>query len=108
MELLTGRLLERGAELARLAELVELAQEGQGSVVVVEGPAGIGKTSLAGAFAAHAADAGLLVLRARRAARAGELEPRPAAVRRRERARAPRAAAVARGLGRARRAGAQP
>jgi DNA-binding CsgD family transcriptional regulator len=38
--------LEREAELAQLQELAEAARAGEGRVVLVEGPAGIGKTRL--------------------------------------------------------------
>jgi ABC-type transport system involved in cytochrome c biogenesis ATPase subunit len=87
MKASTGGLLERSGELARLRELTELAREGRGSAVVIEGPAGIGKTSLLDAAAEQGADAGDAgVERPRRAARArSELEPGPAAVRDRDR-----------------------
>ena len=41
-----GRLLERERELQRIASLLEGALDGAGSMLVVEGPAGIGKTRL--------------------------------------------------------------
>src|SRR5437588_408939 len=63
-------LLERSGELARLRESITSAREGVGAAVVIEGPAGIGKTSLLAAASHRAADAGLLVL----TARAGQLE----------------------------------
>jgi DNA-binding CsgD family transcriptional regulator len=63
-------LLDRDAELAALASELTAARNGSGRVVVVEGPAGIGKTSLLAAAAETARAAGTTVLRAR----AGPLE----------------------------------
>jgi DNA-binding CsgD family transcriptional regulator/Flp pilus assembly protein TadD len=63
-------LLEREADLARLTATVEGVRSGSGAVVVLEGPAGIGKTRLLEATRAIAATAGLAVL----SARPGELE----------------------------------
>jgi DNA-binding CsgD family transcriptional regulator len=63
-------LLERGDELDRLARLTGDATRGRGAAVVVEGPAGIGKTSLLEAAVRLGGAAGLDVL----AARGGELE----------------------------------
>ena len=60
-----GALLERGAELAGLDGLLAAACDGRGSVVVIEGPAGIGKSALMSACAARAADLGIESLRAR-------------------------------------------
>jgi predicted ATPase len=51
---MTVRLLERAAELRRLEETLRHAGRGRGSVVLVSGEAGIGKTSLVRAFAEHA------------------------------------------------------
>jgi DNA-binding CsgD family transcriptional regulator len=51
----------RETELARLDELVASAREGAGGVVVVEGPAGIGKSRLLAEASHHAAAANLLV-----------------------------------------------
>ncbi len=65
-----GGLRERSAELARLSEGMQAARAGRGGAVVLEGPAGIGKTSLLEAGRALATDAGLRVL----SARAGQLE----------------------------------
>jgi Cdc6-like AAA superfamily ATPase len=41
-----GALLERGGELARIESALAEAREGRGRFVVIEGPAGIGKTTL--------------------------------------------------------------
>jgi DNA-binding CsgD family transcriptional regulator len=62
--------LEREAELERIDAAVARARAGSGSLLVVEGPAGIGKSSLVAAARAAAAAAGLRVL----AARGAELE----------------------------------
>jgi DNA-binding CsgD family transcriptional regulator/tetratricopeptide (TPR) repeat protein len=59
---MTAGLLERDAELHRLRETLRGAVQGRGSVVLVSGEAGIGKTSLVRAFAREAAtDARVLV-----------------------------------------------
>jgi DNA-binding CsgD family transcriptional regulator len=58
-------LLERDAEQARLSALLEKAYAGSGSVVVVSGPAGIGKTELLAAVHRLAGDRGFRSLRAR-------------------------------------------
>jgi DNA-binding CsgD family transcriptional regulator len=58
-------LLERDAEQARLSALLEKAHAGSGSVVVVSGPAGIGKTELLAAVHRLAGDRGFRSLRAR-------------------------------------------
>jgi ATP/maltotriose-dependent transcriptional regulator MalT len=50
------RLLERSEQIARLIEVLKRAEDRQGRVVLVSGPAGIGKTSLVTAFAGVAAD----------------------------------------------------
>ncbi len=60
-----GPLLERGAELARIESALSGARDGTGSFVVVEGPAGIGKTELLAAARGAAADGGMRVLRSR-------------------------------------------
>jgi hypothetical protein len=60
-----SELLGRGAELAVLAAAADRAAAGAGQVLLVEGPAGIGKTALADAARAFAARAGLTPLRAR-------------------------------------------
>ena len=63
-------LLEREFELAALGRALTEAQRGRGQVVVIEAPAGIGKTSLLRAATETAAAAGFTCLRAR----ASELE----------------------------------
>jgi DNA-binding CsgD family transcriptional regulator len=64
------RLIEREPECRRIAELLDRAAAGWGGVVVVEGEAGIGKTSLVDAVADIAQRDGVRCLRAQ----AGELE----------------------------------
>jgi DNA-binding CsgD family transcriptional regulator len=66
----TATLLEREAELTELGSALGEAQEGGGRVVLIEAPAGLGKTSLLRAGAEMAATAGFTCLRAR----ASELE----------------------------------
>lgn len=63
-------LLERERELAAAARLLEAAIAGDGRVLVIEAPAGIGKTALLAAVRTLASDAGMSVM----GARAGELE----------------------------------
>lgn len=58
-------LLEREPELAALAEALERARTGSGSVVVLDGPAGIGKSRLLAHTRLHARAAGIGVLEAR-------------------------------------------
>ena len=65
-----GGLLERGRELDGIAELLAGCIAGEGGVLLIEGPAGIGKTVLLGSARASAPDAGIRVL----AARGGQLE----------------------------------
>ena len=65
-----GGLLERGRELESIAALLAGCVAGEGGVLLIEGPAGIGKTMLLGSARASAGDAGIGVL----AARGGELE----------------------------------
>jgi len=62
-----GRLLDREAELAAAAGAIDLACSGSGSTLLVQGAAGIGKTSLLAHVCAHAAAAGMTVLTARAA-----------------------------------------
>jgi DNA-binding CsgD family transcriptional regulator len=59
----TGGVLERHAELAELRDVIAGARSGVGSVVVVEGPAGIGKSRLLAAALEQAADARVLQAR---------------------------------------------
>jgi len=63
-------LLERELELASLSDALHAAEGGRGNVVLVEAPAGLGKTSLLRAVAESASEGGFRCLRAR----AGELE----------------------------------
>ncbi|MGA2929242.1 MAG: AAA family ATPase [Solirubrobacteraceae bacterium] len=60
-----GGLLEREVELARVDRLLDQASHGVGAVVVVEGPAGIGKSELLATVRARAHARGFGVLRAR-------------------------------------------
>jgi len=66
----TETLLEREAELAALGSQLEAARAGGGSLTIVEGPAGIGKTRLLEAICSNARAQGMQVL----AARGAELE----------------------------------
>ncbi len=59
------RLLDRGAEVARIERALEAARSGSGGLLMIEGAAGIGKTCLLEAACKAAASKGLLVLRAR-------------------------------------------
>jgi DNA-binding CsgD family transcriptional regulator len=61
----TGQLLERSEELARIESALAEARSGRGRFVVIEGPAGIGKTALLAAARRAAADEGMRVLRSR-------------------------------------------
>jgi DNA-binding CsgD family transcriptional regulator/tetratricopeptide (TPR) repeat protein len=61
----TGLLLERAEELAALEGAIASARSGEGRLLVIEGPAGIGKTSLLAEGRARANSAGLSVLQAR-------------------------------------------
>jgi nucleotide-binding universal stress UspA family protein len=58
-------LFERHAELRVIADLMREVDRGTGSVVLLEAPAGLGKSALLDHAAASAVNAGLLVLRAR-------------------------------------------
>ena len=60
-----GALLDREQELAVIGGLIEAARRDSGELVVVEGPAGIGKTRLLEEAARTAGAAGMGVLRAR-------------------------------------------
>src|SRR5581483_4010304 len=64
------RLIQRDLELAHLQRAVDHSRHGVGRLTVVEGPAGIGKTSLLGSVRELAREAGMNV----RAARGAELE----------------------------------
>ena len=59
------RLVERAAEMRRIRSVIDAAPRGAGALLVVEGPAGIGKSRLLAEASAHAEHAGLQVLRAR-------------------------------------------
>jgi hypothetical protein len=58
-------LLERNEELARIESALAEARMGRGTFLVIERPAGIGKTALLAAARTVAADAGMHVLRSR-------------------------------------------
>jgi DNA-binding CsgD family transcriptional regulator len=60
-----GILLERDRELERIGRLLRRGREGRGSALVVEGPAGIGKTALLSAARDMAEMEGFKLLRAR-------------------------------------------
>ncbi len=66
----SGTLVEREQELDRLRALLTAAAGGQGSAVLVEGPAGIGKTTLVSAARVLAGEQGVESV----VARGGELE----------------------------------
>ena len=59
------QLLERSEELARIESALAEARSGRGTFVVIEGPAGIGKTALLAATRTAATDGGMRVLRSR-------------------------------------------
>src|SRR5437879_4181518 len=63
-------LFERETDLARLDTLLEDAREGRGRLLMIEGPAGIGKTRLVAAARDAATASGIEVL----SARGGDLE----------------------------------
>jgi DNA-binding CsgD family transcriptional regulator len=63
-------LLEREYELDALADAIAVAHDGAGGILLLEGPAGIGKTALIHRAGAMSRDAGMRVL----TARGGELE----------------------------------
>jgi predicted ATPase len=52
-------LLERGAELAGIDGLLAAACAGAGALIVIEGPAGIGKSALLAACAQRARERGM-------------------------------------------------
>jgi predicted ATPase len=71
MSPITGEaLLERDRELTLLSTALDRAHAGVGSLALVEGVPGIGKTALLGALRSRSAASGITAL----AARAGELE----------------------------------
>jgi predicted ATP-dependent serine protease len=65
-------LVERDHELAALERLLADARSGTGSVLLLEGSAGIGKTSLLAAAREHAAESGMRVLQGRGTEQAGD------------------------------------
>jgi DNA-binding CsgD family transcriptional regulator/tetratricopeptide (TPR) repeat protein len=65
-----GGLIERDRELGQLEDGLRAAAAGQGSVLLVSGPPGIGKTTLLDAAQRRARQAGFVIL----AARGGEFE----------------------------------
>jgi DNA-binding CsgD family transcriptional regulator/tetratricopeptide (TPR) repeat protein len=60
-----AQLLERSDELLRIDAALAEARAGRGTFLVIEGPAGIGKTALLAAARTAAAKSGMRVLRAR-------------------------------------------
>jgi AAA ATPase-like protein len=62
-----GPLLERAAEVAAITAAIDAAVAGSGSVLLVEGAAGIGKTRLLAHACERATAAGMTVLTARAA-----------------------------------------
>ncbi|MGB7795213.1 MAG: ATP-binding protein [Pseudonocardiaceae bacterium] len=58
-------LLERGGELARIEQAIAALGDGHGGVLVIEGAAGIGKSTLLRAVCEHAAGHGLQTLTTR-------------------------------------------
>jgi DNA-binding CsgD family transcriptional regulator len=61
----TEPLLERNEELARIESALAEARRGRGTFLLIEGPAGIGKTALLAAARTAAAEGGMRVLRSR-------------------------------------------
>ncbi len=59
------RLVERDAEMLRVGSLLRRAAAGSGALLVIEGPAGIGKSHLLGEACDQAEQDGFRVLRAR-------------------------------------------
>jgi adenylate cyclase len=58
----TDRLVGRRREMEALIRVLDAAQRGAGSLVVVEGDAGLGKSTLLGAFVARAQERGVRVV----------------------------------------------
>ena len=69
-DIVAGGLLERDEQLGQVRAAIDAARRGAGCVLVVSGPAGVGKTSLLRAATEQARDRGVAVL----SARADELE----------------------------------
>src|SRR3954454_23691758 len=67
---MNGTLLERDGELASIESLIDEAADGHARLALVEGPAGIGKTTLMTEARRRAGEAGMRTL----AARGSELE----------------------------------
>src|SRR5215211_8520990 len=59
------QLLERSEELARIESALAEARAGRGTFLLIEGPAGIGKTALLAAARTAAAEGGMRALRSR-------------------------------------------
>ena len=60
-----GLILEREAERELAESVVDAAAAGEGATVLVEGPAGVGKTTVVGMFAEAAARRGMGIVGAR-------------------------------------------
>src|SRR5919204_5111741 len=58
-------LIERAAEIGAGEAAIDSARSGTGELLLVEGPAGIGKSALLRAYAERASEGGFLVLTAR-------------------------------------------
>src|SRR6266545_487816 len=61
----TGPLLERDEELTRIESALAEARTGRGRFLVIEGPAGMGKSALLAAARTAASEGGMRVLRSR-------------------------------------------
>jgi DNA-binding CsgD family transcriptional regulator len=61
----SARLVDRDSELAELCERLEAVRSGAGSVVLIEGPAGVGKSALLDVACSRARERGIGVLTAR-------------------------------------------
>jgi predicted ATPase len=71
------QLLERDGDLARIQTLIESALAGDGRYLMIEGPAGIGKTRLIEAAAGRGVEAGMTVLAAGRRPMLTDLQSAP-------------------------------